>query len=59
MNFMGRERKVGVEPLSLTCLFGNSERPLFDLLLFLLSLLLFREKKGASYVCEQLVRIGV
>ena len=26
-------------------LFGNSEQPLFDLLLFLLSLLLFCEKK--------------
>lgn len=48
MNFMGRE--VGVEPLSLTCLFGNSELPLFGLLLFCIWFAAFCEKKGASYI---------
>ena len=43
---------MGVEPLSLTCLFGNSELPLFDLLLFFLDCGIFLEKKEQA-VCRK------
>lgn len=52
MNFMGGEREVGVEPLSLTCLFGNSELPLFDLLLFFVWFTAFLVRKKEQAICE-------